>query len=84
MFKKTVIALAFAADLPATQVLAGSDPVLTDEIANQIRETLTQQGYEVAKIKTEDGLFEAYAKTDGKKFEVFLNEKMEIVRTKED
>jgi hypothetical protein len=57
---------------------------LTDEIKQQITATLTEQGYEVRKIKTEDGLFEAYARKDGKRYEVFLNDKMEIVRTEDD
>ena len=61
-----------------------SEAVLTDAIEAQIKETLVAQGYEVGKIKVEDGLFEAYVKKDGKKFEVFLNEKMEIVKTEQD
>ena len=40
---------------------------------------LTEQGYEVAKIKIEDGMYEAYAKKDGKRYEVFLNGDFEIV-----
>ncbi|MCA8882373.1 MAG: PepSY domain-containing protein [Rhodobacteraceae bacterium] len=79
----------FAAALAATALLAApsfaSDGVqLTDQNIQQVRETLTQQGYDVAKVKTEDGLYEAYARKDGQKFEVFLNGDFEIVRTKKD
>ena len=64
--------------LPATGTFASGDIVLTPEIEQTIRTTLTEQGYEVAKIKTEDGFYEAYAKKDGKKLEIFLNEEFEI------
>jgi hypothetical protein len=62
-----------------------SDAVeLTDENTTKIREMLTEQGYEVGKVKIEDGLYEAYARKDGKKFEVFLNAGFEVVRTELD
>lgn len=70
-------------------VLAGaanaSGPVeLTDANTDHIRALLTEQGYEVAKIKIEDGMYEAYAKKDGEKYEVFLNGDFEIVEVEED
>ena len=61
-----------------------NDIALTDEVASQIRTSLTSQGYEVGKIKTEDGLYEAYAKKDGHKYEVYLNAALEIVKTEMD
>lgn len=82
MLKKYAIATVVMASLSLPALASGL--VVTDEIAGKIRETLTAQGYSVGKIKIEDGLFEAYAKKDGKKYEVFLNDKMEVVRTKED
>lgn len=57
---------------------------LTDQNTNQIRTLLTEQGYEVAKIKIEDGMYEAYAKKEGQRYEVFLNADFEVVKTKED
>ncbi|SIS77676.1 Peptidase propeptide and YPEB domain-containing protein [Roseivivax lentus] len=62
-----------------------SDTVdLTDESKARIRQTLTEQGYEVGKTKIEDGLYEAYARKDGAKLEVFLNAAFEVVRTERD
>ena len=83
MIKKLITAAALSLALTAGAAFA-SEAVLTDAIEAQIKETLVAQGYEVGKIKVEDGLFEAYVKKDGKKFEVFLNEKMEIVKTEQD
>ncbi len=79
-----IAALALIAALlsPAAGAFASEDPVvLTDDVAQSIRTKLTSEGYEVGKIKTEDGLFEAYARKDGQKLEVFLNGDLEIVRT---
>lgn len=61
-----------------------ADVVLNDANIKQVKETLVAQGYEVAKVKKEDGLFEAYARKDGQKYEVFLDADFNVVRTKED
>jgi hypothetical protein len=45
---------------------------------------LTEQGYEVRRIKTEDGMYEAYAMKDGQRLEIYVNDDLEIVRTKTD
>lgn len=80
---KTFAALAVSLSLllPAA---AFAEVKLTPEVEQQIKDTLKAQGYEVGKIKIEDGMYEAYAKKDGKKYEVFMNEKLEIVKTKDD
>lgn len=57
---------------------------LNEQSEAQIRQMLTEQGYEVAKIKIEDGMYEAYAKKDGHRYEVFLNADFEIVKTEDD
>jgi hypothetical protein len=44
---------------------------------------LTGQGYEVGKIKIEDGYYEAYTRKDGKKLEVFLDSDFKIVKVEE-
>lgn len=62
---------------------ASSDLALNDEVKAQITAMLTEHGYEVGKIKIEDGLYEAYAKKDGGKFEVFLDGEMNIVKIKD-
>jgi hypothetical protein len=80
---KTTAALAVAATmlLPAVGAMASSEVTLTDETKAQITQSLTEQGYEVGKIKIEDGMYEAYAKKDGKKLEIYLNGDLEVVKT---
>ena len=73
------IAVSLSLLLPAA---AHAEVKLTPEVEQQIKDTLTAQGYEVGKIKIEDGMYEAYAKKEGKKYEVFMNEKLE--KTKDD
>ena len=80
MFKTLATSLAITAAL-ATGALAANSVELNDANTNQIRQMLTEQGYEVGKIKIEDGMYEAYAKKDGQKLEIFLNGDFEIVRS---
>lgn len=79
----TALALAAAIALPSL-AMASEGVKLTDEMEQKIRTQLTEQGYEVAKIKTEDGLYEAYARKDGKRLEVFLDADLNIVKTETD
>lgn len=81
---KSLTAALLLTTMISAQALASGDVVLNDENEQHIREMLTGQGYEVGKIKTEDGLYEAYAKKDGKRFELLLNGSFEIVRTEQD
>lgn len=83
MFKK-LAAAALCAALLAPAAFAAGGVTLNDETERAVRATLTEQGYEVSKVKTEDGLFEAYARKDGKKMEVFLDADYAIVRTEID
>ncbi|WP_319823750.1 PepSY domain-containing protein [Thalassovita sp.] len=78
-----------AATLATVVLLGAATPVLASQSVPQetqalIRAKLTEQGYEVRKIKREDGLFEAYALKDGKKLEIYLDENLNVVRTKTD
>ena len=57
---------------------------LTPETKEQIRTTLTEQGYEVRKIKMDDGYYEAYALKDGARLEIYLDKDLNIVRSKID
>jgi len=69
--------------LPAAGVFASeSHGSLTTEVEQKIRSTLTEQGYEVRKIKREDGLFEAYVIKDGERLEIYLDSDLKIIRTK--
>jgi hypothetical protein len=53
------------------------DPALKDKVTKQ----MTDQGYDVRKIQMEDGMIEVYAVKDGKTAEIYLNDKLEIVKT---
>ena len=83
MFKKIATTLTVSLLLSGAAFAAGNVE-LTDENTAQIRTLLTEQGYEVAKIKIEDGMYEAYAKKDGARYEVFMNAAFEIVEIEED
>jgi len=81
----STLAVCTALTLPAAGAMASDENVeITEEVTQSIQTKLTAQGYEVGKIKVEDGLYEAYAKKDGQRFEVFLNAALEIVRTEID
>lgn len=83
MIRKHLVpaAVALAVAFPA---FAAGTVELNDENTAKIRTYLTGQGYEVAKIKIEDGLYEAYARKDGERFEVFLDAEFNIVRIEDD
>lgn len=83
MIRKIATAALLAA-MTTTAAFAAGSVELTDANKEHIRAMLTEQGYEVGKIKIEDGLYEAYAKKDGQKYEVFLNADFAVVRTEED
>ncbi|MDU8943374.1 PepSY domain-containing protein [Ovoidimarina sediminis] len=83
MFRKSAATLAVSLLLTGA-ALASGNVELTDENTAQIRTLLTEQGYEVGKIKIEDGKYEAYAKKDGHRYEVFMNAAFEIVEIEED
>jgi hypothetical protein len=83
MFRKIILPGLFVTAMVAA-AHAGDTVELTDENTTKIREMLTEQGYEVGKVKIEDGLYEAYARKDGNKYEVFLNAEFAVVRTELD
>ncbi len=68
--------------LSATAVLAEME--ITPEVKQKIEDTLKAQGYEVGKMKIEDGLYEVYVKKGDQKVELFLNEKLEVVKSEND
>lgn len=83
MTRKLIPALVLALTLPAAAAFASGSAVDGD-VAAKIRTTLQEQGYEVRKIKSEDGLYEAYVLKDGKKMEIYLDSDMNTVRVKTD
>ncbi len=72
MFKTLILPACFLGVM-SVSALAGGTVELTDENTAKIRQILTDQGYDVGKIKLEDGLYEAYARKDGHKYEVFFD-----------
>ena len=72
-----VTGIAFAMAVAAPLGLAVAAPDLTGsnigKTADEITASLTSQGYEVKKVKPEDGLLEAYALKDGKRYEVYVD-----------
>jgi hypothetical protein len=77
-FSKT-LSLAAAFTLSAGLALAMAPVELTKENKAHITQMLTEMGYSVGKIKIEKGLYEAYAKKDGGKFEIMLDGDFNIV-----
>ncbi len=78
---KTLTAATLAAALmTGTAAFASDGVMLSDATRAQITEKLTADGYEVRKIKTEDGLYEAYALKDGKKYEIYLDAELNVVK----
>lgn len=80
--KKIILAAALAVSGLALPALASGK--IDEATQAKVTEQLTAQGYEVRKIDSEDGMIEVYALKDGKKFELYLNEALEIVKSKEE
>jgi hypothetical protein len=79
-FSKALIATALASLLLATpQAMASNkiDPALKEKVTAQ----MTAEGYDVRKVKMENGLIEVYAVKDGKTLEVYLDDKLQVVKT---
>ena len=75
----TLFAAAFAIIAIAPTLAFASDdinPALQAKVTSQ----LTAQGYEVRKVQMEDGMIEVYAVKNGKTSEIYLNDKLEIVK----
>lgn len=82
MLKRSVQILALATLIPVAALASSDKP--SPDVEAKIRATLTEQGYEVRKVVKEDGEYEAYALKDGQKLEIYMNDKMEIIRIEED
>lgn len=80
LMKRTLLSLTLIA-LAAPALASDSVPTETQD---QIRATLTEQGYDVRKIEMEDGMYEAYALKDGKRLEIYMDAQLNVVRVKED
>ncbi|MRU16914.1 PepSY domain-containing protein [Roseovarius sp. A21] len=79
-----IIALALAITA-GSMAHASDDYVKMDSAkAEQIKTQLTEQGYDVRKVDTEDGMYEAYALKDGARYEIYLDKDLKVVETKMD
>ena len=78
-----IIALAVALSLGGL-AHASDYGALDPAKVEQIKATLSEQGYDVRRVKTEDGMYEAYAMKDGQRMEIYLDDNLEIVKTKID
>lgn len=84
--KTSIIALSFAilagslvsAKAETAKVTGKPDAAVTEQITAK----LAEEGYEVRKVETEDGLYEAYALKNGEKSEIFMDAALTVVRTK--
>ncbi|AWI83585.1 hypothetical protein CEW88_07780 [Alloyangia pacifica] len=63
---------------------AFASPEIPEQTQAQVREKLTAEGYEVRRIDSEDGMIEVYAMKDGQKVELYLDQTLQIVRSKTD
>ena len=71
----TVAALAFGQMAHADEAV---DPATKDKLAAQ----LVAEGYDVRKIEMEDGQIEAYALKDGKKYELYFDADLVLIKSK--
>ncbi|WP_243613551.1 PepSY domain-containing protein [Shimia aestuarii] len=88
MLKPLTLAACMALAAPISAQASSDDSYdyarLTPETKAQIRAQLTEKGYEVRKIKMDDGYYEAYALKDGARLEIYLDKDLKIVKTKSD
>ena len=73
-----VAALALTTALPLAAQASGYERLTEEQRAN-ITAAMTEQGYETRKIGMEDGMIEVYALKDGERFELYLNDNLEII-----
>lgn len=73
MITGTAFAAALALPLSFAAASSELDGAVVGKTAGEIASSLVAQGYEVKKIKPEDGMLEAYALKDGKRYEVYVD-----------
>jgi len=79
----TLVASSLLLGTAAASFAEGSEQAADAAKQDQIRASLTGQGYDVRKVDMEDGMYEVYAMKDGKKVQLFLDDSMKIVRTQD-
>lgn len=81
---KRIIALLLAITAGTTALASETHGQLDAATQNTIRTQLTEAGYEVRKIEADDGMYEAYALKDGKRYEIYLDREFNVVKTELD
>lgn len=76
LVKATALAAVLLAS-PAAFASEKVDPALKEKVTA----ALTKQGYEVRKVQVDDGKIEVYAVKDGKAMELYLDDKLNIMKT---
>jgi hypothetical protein len=85
MIARTLIAsLALALALGTAARAEDAEAALDPAKEAQVRETLTEQGYEVRSVGMEDGRIEVYAVKDGALLEIYLDENLAVAEVKEE
>lgn len=79
MIAGTAFAAALALPLSFAAATSELDGAAVGKTAEEITNSLVAQGYDVKKIKPEDGMLEAYALKDGKRYEVYVDAATGIV-----
>lgn len=72
-------AIAVTLGLTAGIARAADEAMLTEEKKAEITAMMVAEGYEVRSVQIEDGMYEVYAVKDGKMYEVYLNDALEMV-----
>ena len=83
MRKLILTTAAIFVDLPAFAAELSMGAELGKSM-DEVKASLASLGYEVRKGEMEDGMIEVYALKDGKRYELYLDAALQIVRTKID
>lgn len=81
----TVIAFAGALSIAAFSAVASDYAGNLSEVDQaKVKESVLAQGYELKRMEMEDGEIEVYATKDGVKYELYLDNSFNIIRTEQD
>lgn len=73
---------ALAATLLAAPQAYASDNI-DAALKDKVTAEMTAKGYDVRKVQMEDGMIEVYAVKDGKTYELYLDDKLQVVKSNE-
>ncbi len=79
-FSKTLAFAVLSLSLYATPQAMASNKIDAG-LKDKVTAKMTAEGYDVRKVQMEDGLIEVYAVKNGKTFEVYLDDKLQVVKT---